>query len=183
MSTFSEIKLDIFWNLFRTEFIFRYEKIIFLGFFRRNFFISEISERLSKELTSSVINAPSCPVIIQSTGKDLTNLHKFLARVAVCFLFRYSLPLFRPLVPVWITTMPGFLCISGLMWSSRSFIDVPGWGRTLTESPRDTSLSLAFFYWIPNDNDVLLYFCLMSLTMKVFKTNLQFFKSVILWNV
>ena len=57
MSIFSEIKLDIFLNLFRTEFIFRYEKIIFIGLFRRKFFISEISERVSKELTSSVINS------------------------------------------------------------------------------------------------------------------------------
>ena len=95
MSIFSEIKLDIFWNLFRTEFIFKYKKIVFLGFFRRSLFISEISERLSKELISSVINAPSCLVIIQSTGKDLTNLHKFLARAAGPFLFRCSLPLFK----------------------------------------------------------------------------------------
>ena len=95
MSTFSEIKLDIFLNLFQTEFIFRYEKIIFLGFFTRNFFILEISERLSKELTSSVINAPSRSVIIQSTGKALTNLQNFLARAAIPFLFRCSLPLFR----------------------------------------------------------------------------------------
>ena len=95
MTTFSEIKLDIFLNLLRTEFIFRYKKIIFFGFFRRNFFISEISEQLSKELTSSVINAPSRPAIIQSTGKDLTNLSKFLARAAIPFLFRCSLPLFR----------------------------------------------------------------------------------------
>ena len=95
MSTFSEIKLDMFLNLFLTEFIFRYTKIKLLGFFKRNFLISGISERLSKALTSSVINAPSRPGIIQTTGKDLTNLQKFLARAAVPFLFRCSLPLFR----------------------------------------------------------------------------------------
>ena len=93
ISTFSEIKLDIFLNLFRNEFVFRYEKIIFSGFLKRKFFISEISEWISKELTSSLINAPLRPVIIQSTGKDLTNLYNFLARAAVLFLF--SLPLFR----------------------------------------------------------------------------------------
>ena len=95
MSTFSAIKLHIFLNLFQTEFTFRYEKIIFVGFFGRNIVILEISERLSKELTSSVINARLRPVIIQSTDKDLTNLQKFLARTAVPFLFRCSLPLFR----------------------------------------------------------------------------------------
>ena len=95
MSTYFEIKLDIFLNLFQTEFMFRYEKIIFLGFLKRKFFISEISEWLSKELSSSLINTPSSPVIIQSTGKDLTNLHKFLAIAAIPFLFRGSLPLFR----------------------------------------------------------------------------------------
>ena len=57
MSTFSEIKLDIFLNLFQTEYILRHEKIIFLGFFKRKFFISKISESLSKELTSSLIKA------------------------------------------------------------------------------------------------------------------------------
>ena len=92
MPTISEIKLNIFLNLFRTQFIFRYEKMIFLWFFRRIYFISEISERLSKELTSSVVNAPSSPVIIQSTGKDFT--YKPRARAAVPFLFRCSLPLF-----------------------------------------------------------------------------------------
>ena len=95
MSTFSGIKLDIFLNLFRTEFIFIYDKIVFLGFFKRKVFISEISECLSKESTSSLINVPSCPVMIQSAGKDFTNLRKFLARAAVPFLFRSSLPLFR----------------------------------------------------------------------------------------
>ena len=54
MSTFYEIKLDIFLNLFQTEFIFSSKKMIFLGFFKHNFFISEISEWLSKELTSSL---------------------------------------------------------------------------------------------------------------------------------
>ena len=34
-----------------------------------------------------------------------------------------------------------------------------------------------------NDNNLLLYFRLMSLRMKIFKINLQFFKSVLLWNV
>ena len=46
-------------------------------------------------MISSLANAPSRPVIIQFTGKELTNLHKFLARAAVPFLFRSSLPLFR----------------------------------------------------------------------------------------
>ena len=46
-------------------------------------------------MTSFVINAPSHLVIIQSTGKDLTNLQKFIGRAAVSFLFRCSLPLFR----------------------------------------------------------------------------------------
>ena len=55
----------------------------------------EISEWLSKELTSFLINVPSRPVIIQSNGKDLTDLHKFLARAAILFLFRCSLPPFR----------------------------------------------------------------------------------------
>ena len=63
---------------------------MFLVFFKRKIFISETSEWLSKELTSSLVNAPSHPVITQSTGKDLTNLHIFLAGAAVPFLFRCS---------------------------------------------------------------------------------------------
>ena len=86
--TFSEIKQDIFLNLFQTEFIFRYEKIIFSGFFKCNFFLSVISEWLCKALTSSLINAPLRPVIIQSNSKDFTNLHKFFARATFPFLFR-----------------------------------------------------------------------------------------------
>ena len=95
MSTSAKIKVDILLNLFRTEFIFKYETITFLGFFKRKFFVSEISEWLSKKLTSSLITAHSRPVIIQSNGKDFTNIHRFLARVAVPFLFRCCLPLFR----------------------------------------------------------------------------------------
>ena len=43
----------------------------------------------------SYINAPSRPVLIQNNGKDVTNLHKFLARAAAPFLFRCSLSLLR----------------------------------------------------------------------------------------
>ena len=45
-----------------------------------------------------------------------------------------------------------------------------------------TSIDVCY-YWILNGNEVLLYFRLMSLMMKIFKTNLQLFKFVILWNV
>ena len=62
------------------------------------------------------------------------------------FAFFTMLQLFcKSLVPVWITTISGFLRTAGLMWSIRSSVDAPGWGRILTESPRDASLPLTFF--------------------------------------
>ena len=51
----------------------------------------------------------------------------------------------KSLVPVWITTMSGFLRTAGLIWSIRSSADAPGWGQILTESPRYKFLPLTFF--------------------------------------
>ena len=59
----------------------------FYGHFQADAVTSEWSTRISHQ--------PLRSVILQSTGKDLTNLQKFLARAAVPFLFRCSLPLFR----------------------------------------------------------------------------------------
>ena len=73
-------------------------------------------------------------------------LWNWLYQLTSFFAFFTMLQLFcKSLVPVWITTMSGFLRIAGLMWSIRSSVDAPGWGRILTESPRDTSLPLTFF--------------------------------------
>ena len=88
----------------------------------------------------------------------------------------------KSLVPVWITTMSGFLRTAGLIWSIRSSADAPGWGHILTESPRYKFLPLTFFIIESPVTTIFFFFRLMILRMKVFKTNLQFFESAILWN-
>ena len=67
---------------------------------------------------------------IQANGKNFTNLHKFLARAAVSFLFRSSFPLFRHDPSIFefsIKSIPAKLHICGILivtvdFSSRQFL-------------------------------------------------------------
>ena len=78
---------------------------------------------------------------LRSCLYQLTLLH-----LTSFFAFFTMLKLFcKSLVPVRITIMSGFWRIAGLIWSITSYVDAPGWGRILTESPRYTSLPMTFF--------------------------------------
>ena len=73
--------------------------------------------------------------------------------------------------------MSGFLRIAGLMWPIRSSIGAPKRGQILTESPRDRSLPSMFYIIESQWQRCSSLLSVDSLRMKIFQTNLQFFKS------
>ena len=94
------------------------------------------------------------------------------------FAFFTMLQLFcRSLVTVWITISWLNVVNQVFCWCPRVRSNF-NWITTRHIPSIDAS-----YHWIPNDNDVVFHFRLMSFRMQIFKTSLKLFKSVILWNL